>query len=325
MPWRGVLNQIRPDNHLGPWLDCTNSWFRALPAATKGHSGERLCIDYYPEAFPDHGGGHDVVAQRMQIECKVATRSYAQNNGYTWNQVRPLDNWSHLFLVAIDIEDTRVFLIPRNAVGQGNDALIPFYGLHHGAAAMEQEQPICQIKTNAGNPIPEEFNQFEILNVPWQELLQEHQAIYAGQPNEMAWAESEFQWVRTISTRPRGILAENMYVSHYGGQRVVNAGLGYDVLHGERRLEVKFSSRTYAKNGNAYQWNQIRPEDDYTHLFLVGIDLDSVRAFLTPKAIAEQHSVPQHAGQEDTQLLVTRAEEPVPDWLADWEVYPMID
>lgn len=321
MPWREVLNQVRPNNDLGPWLECTNSWFRALPAATKGHSGERLCIDYYPTAVANHGDGYDVEANEMRIECKVATRSYAQNNGYTWNQVRPLDNWSHLFLVAVDIEDTRVFLVPRDAVSVGDDALIRLYGLHHGADAMEQEQPICQIKTNAGNPIPEAFVQFEI-DAPWQEILHGHQAIYAGQPNEMAWADSEFQWVRQIPTRTRGIMAENMYVNEYGGQRVANAGLGHDVLHDEKRIEVKLSSRTFANNGNAYQWNQIRPGDDYTHVFLVGIDIDSVRAFLMTKDICEQHSIPQHAGQEDTQMLVTSAVDPIPDWLLGLEVFP---
>ena len=278
MPWRGILNQVRPEINLGPWVECSNSWFRALPPATKGHCGESLCIDYYPGAVAYHGDGYDVQANGMRIECKVATRSYAQNNGYTWNQVRPLDNWSHIFLIAIDTEDTRVFLIPRDAVGAEDDALIRLYGLHHGANAMEQAHPICQIKTSAGDPIPEVFTQFEI-NAPWQETLSQYREIYAGQPNEMAWADSEFQWVRQISTRTRGIMAENMYVNEFGGHRAPNAGLGHDVIHGERRIEVKLSSRTYANNGNAYQWNQIRPGDDYTHIFLVGIDIDSVRAF----------------------------------------------
>ena len=318
MPWRGILENVRPDIIGDPWVESTNIWFKNLQTATKGRIGEQLCLNYYPDSEPNHGDGYDVFFDRMQIECKVASRSYAQNNGYTWNQVRPLQNWTHLFLVAVDCENVRVFLVPKRVVWP--ERRFPLYGLHHGARALEQNDPSCQIKTGSNAPIPEIFDQFEIHDVNWQEILQTHQPD-PDQPADLAWAESEFLWVRHLQLRPRGIMGENMYVAGLGGIRVNDSSLGYDIEHGPNRIEAKFSSRTYA-GANAHHWNQIRPGDDYTHLFLVAVDADSVRAFFLTKEDALPHSENQHGGQNDTQFIVTTDLEPIPEWMCDFEVFP---
>jgi len=320
MPWRQILENCRPGNFNDPWTESSNVWFKQLQAATKGRIGEQLCLDHYPGSIPYHVDGCDVRAGELDIECKVASRSYAQDNGHTWNQVRPLQNWTHLFLIAVDCENVRVFLVPKSAVWPSAAAIIPLYGLHHGAQAMEQIDPSCQIKTGANDPIPVVFDQFEITGVNWQEILQNHRPN-ADQPNDLAWAESEFLWVRHLQLRPRGIMGERMYIEGLGGERITDTSLGYDIRHDRARIEAKFSSRTYSGN-LAHHWNQIRPGDNYTHLFLVAVDADSVRAFLMTKEEALPFSENQHGGQEDTQFIVSTSTEVIPTWMLPFEVRP---
>jgi len=318
MPWREQLEAAMPDGLANdPWVESPHYWFRLLQIKIKGHVGEDMCLLHYPEGEARNGTGHDVEAGELLLESKISSRSFSGSNAHAWNQIRPLQNWTHLFLVAVELAEIRVFLVPKIAVYDPyGDAEIRLYGLHHGAEAFEQNDPSCQLKTNSSDPLPDNITQYEIVRDDWIEIFNECQP----EVEDDEWFDSEFQWVRGLGLIARGTIGEMMYVDNIGGTRQLDKSLGYDIAHNDNRIEVKFSTRTY-HGGNAYQWNQIRPDDDYTHLFLVGVDVDSVRAFFLKKNQARQ-LVNQHGGEADTQLLATRSNDPVPDWLSQFEVFP---
>ncbi len=74
---------------------------------------------------------------------------------------------------------------------------------------------------------------------------------------------------------------------------------------------------SFWKGGN-YTWQQIR-DQDYEFCFLLGLAPQNAFAWLLPKEIVVEHSVPQPGGSigTDTRWL-TIASTNVPVWMEEW-------
>ena len=136
------------------------------------------------------------------------------------------------------------------------------------------------------------------------------------------WAGSRNAWIRDLAPREKGSLAVSLYVEAFGGSALSDTSIGYDIDSGSLKIESKLSTRSYSGT-NGYVWLQIRDQDPYTHLWLVAVDVDTVRCFLVPRNSAEPHLLKQHGrtkGTENTCQIKTSRSTLIPAWLAAHEV-----
>jgi hypothetical protein len=137
------------------------------------------------------------------------------------------------------------------------------------------------------------------------------------------WVGAPNSWVRSLAPVVRGQIADDMYIRLRGGRRIGNNRAGYDIENGALKVESKLSTRSYSGT-NCYLWNQIRPADPYTHLWLVAIGTHDVQAFFIPRAsvpsdrLWKQHG--REAGEENTYVLKTSAGEVIPPWMKPFAV-----
>jgi hypothetical protein len=80
-------------------------------------------------------------------------------------------------------------------------------------------------------------------------------------------------------------------------------------------MEIKFS--TLWRSGG-YKFQQLR-DQDYASVFCLGVSPSRVHAWLIPKAVAWQNSIPQHGGSlgTDTKWLGFQADNP-PEWMSQY-------
>ena len=129
------------------------------------------------------------------------------------------------------------------------------------------------------------------------------------------WIESPFAWILTLPSRTKGAVGEKIVADwlsangcsvskppHSGCDRVVNG----------TNIEIKLSTLW---EGGSYVFQQLR-DQDYSFVFCIGISPQDVHAWVIPKAVAWDHSIPQHGGKEgkDTRWLSFQADS-VPAWL----------
>ena len=339
MSWSELLLSQKPDDHEGLWAKSPFYWYKKLPGwVIKGDVGHCVCLNHFEGTSGPAGAGYDVLAKEKKIEVKISSCSYKSGNAHAWNQIRVKQEWEWLFLVAIEVDVVRAFFIPKSSLyskTRPKKALprisrffqkkinsfrgkpeLGLYGGHHGSDAINRKQPLLQLKTFMSEIIPENLKHYEIEDVDWKERLQN------CKPEEKynEWVGSDFEWIVELDNIATGNLAENMYVSAFGGKIRTSKSLGYDIIDGDKNVEAKFSSYTY-RGSLGFQWNQVRKEDDYTHLFLVAVEYDSVRAFLLEKRFVVEQLYNQHGGEDGTQLLATSTSEPYPSWLVKHEVY----
>jgi hypothetical protein len=150
-----------------------------------------------------------------------------------------------------------------------------------------------------------------------QELLD---SMNNGSEPPSPWDGAQNEWVKRLSNHKKGQLAVALYRCLHGGEVTTNPGAG-DIRNGQLLVEAKLSTRSYSQ-ANGYTWNQVRPNDAWTHLLLVAVDLASVRAFLIPRArIRPGELRHQHGGAlgNDTFLIKTSSRTPIPRWLLEFE------
>jgi len=156
-------------------------------------------------------------------------------------------------------------------------------------------------------------------NMSWQDLIGELNSNFHG---EDIWEYAPNKWVKNLSNSMKGELGSDLYLKNYGGNKVPVNSLGYDLEHDGMKIESKLSTRSYRGN-NCYNWQQIRPTDSYTHLWLVAVDLDSVRTFLVPRDdvrdLWKQHGI----GKESTNSyhIKTSPREPIKPWMLAFECF----
>lgn len=105
------------------------------------------------------------------------------------------------------------------------------------------------------------------------------------------WLKEKFGALKLASTTEKGDLAENFLAElvrslGYSDVEVVPGRRGdYDVGvgrgRGKKRLEVKLATQD---TNDSFQFNGIRHDTDYTHLFLLGVLRTTIRYRMIPKA-----------------------------------------
>ncbi|MGY1713085.1 hypothetical protein ACI78R_01370 [Geodermatophilus sp. SYSU D01106] len=132
------------------------------------------------------------------------------------------------------------------------------------------------------------------------------------------WVGSPFEWLMILPSRSKGAAAEKLteqflVTSGLAVGRPVNSG--HDRLVNGHKVEIKMSTLW---KGGTYTWQQIR-DQDYEFCLLLGLSPQTASAWLVPKAVAQEKSVPQHGGQAgmDTRWLTVDAANP-PDWMKEW-------
>ena len=145
-------------------------------------------------------------------------------------------------------------------------------------------------------------------------------ADYMPRGEHDPWNGSSFAWIRTLPSRQRGKIGEQL-VSGWCAAKGIDVTSSGDseadrVIAG-RRMEVKFS--TLWASG-VYKFQQIR-DQNYDYLICLGVSPFDAHCWLVSKPNLRAHVIghtPQHRGQPgtDTYWLSFPAAQP-PDWLAE--------
>lgn len=132
------------------------------------------------------------------------------------------------------------------------------------------------------------------------------------------WLGSPFEWLMVLPSRSKGAAAERVAEGFFDRagfhvKRPVNSG--HDRLVNDHKVEIKMSTLW---KGGTYTWQQIR-DQDYEFCMLLGLSPEIASAWLLPKEVAHDMSVPQHGGStgQDTRWLTIDAARP-PAWMSDW-------
>ena len=129
---------------------------------------------------------------------------------------------------------------------------------------------------------------------------------------------SPFEWIMTLPSRSKGAVGERIAAAFFSAAGYVvrkPTNSGHDRLINGHKVEVKMSSLW---KGGGYTWQQIR-DQDYEYCLLLGLAPQAASVWLMPKAVAVEHSVPQHGGSvgQDTRWLTVLATA-IPPWMDDW-------
>lgn len=119
---------------------------------------------------------------------------------------------------------------------------------------------------------------------------------YASEADE--WAESVMGWIRLLPIAARGAVGVRL-AKHW----LLSQGLATGKATGPEAdcivedllpLEVKFATR--GRSG-AFSFMQIRDEDGYSHILLLGVTPTDAWCWIVPRQVALDNSKPQHRGQ----------------------------
>ena len=138
-------------------------------------------------------------------------------------------------------------------------------------------------------------------------------------PRTSPWDEAKYSWIRNSSTSDKGRIGEWIAWKFFADRgRMVRESTSpqYDLLVDRDRVEVKLSCRN---EDGGYRWLQVRPADDFTHIVLVAVDLEDIRAYLIPKSEV-CNLKPQHCGTRGSMETRTLAAKPGESWLRPYEI-----
>lgn len=127
-------------------------------------------------------------------------------------------------------------------------------------------------------------------------------ADYIREGEGNPWAGSPFNWIRTVPSRQRGKIGEQLVSGWCAakGLDVTSPGDSEaDRVIGGRRVEVKFS--TLWESG-VYQFQQIR-EQDYEYCICLGVSPFDAHCWVISKDLLRTHVIghtPQHKGKQGT-------------------------
>lgn len=132
------------------------------------------------------------------------------------------------------------------------------------------------------------------------------------------WAESPFGWIKKRPSRQVGAIGEKL-VAGWCATKDFDVVRSPDsdadrVIEGHR-VEIKFST-LWASGG--YTFQQVR-DQDYEHLFCLGVSPFDAHAWIIPKSVLHEHVIGvtgQHtgAGGTDTAWIGFPADNP-PEWI----------
>lgn len=119
-----ILNQIADDiRHLilprkSPWDDVRYSWIRNQRPTHKGQTGTWIVWKYFSDrnrvVRQSRSPQYDLLVDLDRVEVKLSCRN--EDGSFKWLQIRPSDDFTHLALVAVDFDNIRGFLIPKDQI-----------------------------------------------------------------------------------------------------------------------------------------------------------------------------------------------------------------
>jgi hypothetical protein len=141
---------------------------------------------------------------------------------------------------------------------------------------------------------------------------------------ETHWVSAKNGWVRALPNKKVGRVGELLAQRLLGGTLHTDNSTGYDLECGSMKIEVKTSTLSFT-GSNVWTWNQVRPNDPYSHLCFVAIYPDKVRVFNVPKSDIPQAVLwPQHGiggdGGTTTQIKWGQRDS-FPPWMECCEVH----
>jgi hypothetical protein len=117
---QGRLDELHKVADEAMWAGARNAWLRALPPTTVGKIGEALALKVLGgSATQNNTIGYDIDLDGKHIEVKLST--VVMNDGYPiliWRQIRPTDPYTHICFIAVYPNNTRMFLVPKEAIPQ---------------------------------------------------------------------------------------------------------------------------------------------------------------------------------------------------------------
>ena len=156
MTIQDVLDTLKPICEQNPWSHSKNEWVKNLSPVAKGKVGVDLFVSLYGgKPMSNNRSGYDIQFRDMKIESKLSTRSYTGSNCYLYNQIRPADPYTHYWLVAVDLDTVRVFLLHRDDLPEAR-----LWKQHGGVD--EANPNTFQLKTSNQEIIPEWLEKFEV-------------------------------------------------------------------------------------------------------------------------------------------------------------------
>lgn len=147
--------------------------------------------------------------------------------------------------------------------------------------------------------------------------------------NKSRWSEgSKNLWIRKLSTCGKGVVGERLAAEYLRtvGNNNVGRGIGpeHDLMVDGTKYEAKLSC---LNETGLFKWLQIRVQDDYQKLFLIGVYPEHVRAWCLPKEdlgdlVFKGILKAQQGGRRhNSQIMYLGVDaESIPEWLSQYEV-----
>lgn len=113
-----ALDALQPTAKLeSPWVGARYEWFKALPSTDAGNVGEQIALEVLGGKTVGRSSGYDVLsANNRRTEVKLCRRSFTKSNVWSWKQIRRDDDYDDLCLIAVEPNDCRMFVIPRECI-----------------------------------------------------------------------------------------------------------------------------------------------------------------------------------------------------------------
>jgi len=111
-----TADTLVPEDERDHFTDSRFEWIWRMANASKGEVGERLIETLFDGTRVTEEDEYDVVVGEQRHEVKLAC--LRARGTYAWNQIRLGYDYTHLTLIAVNPEDIRIFVIPKDEVSE---------------------------------------------------------------------------------------------------------------------------------------------------------------------------------------------------------------
>lgn len=131
--------------------------------------------------------------------------------------------------------------------------------------------------------------------------------MFVGKKNE---------WIKRHSNVMKGKIGEEMVMSYIGAKKS-KVLYEYDLVLDDKNIEVKLSC---LNETGYFKWLNIRIDDNYTHICLIGIYPEKIEMFLVPKEELEDHLKVSARGKRGDGKIMYIGLKPKDIWLEDFKI-----
>jgi hypothetical protein len=136
-------------------------------------------------------------------------------------------------------------------------------------------------------------------------------------PKEDTWAGATLSWIRDLTNPGKGKVGANLIAGCFSQRSVRHVNRPeYDLLIDLHRVEVKLSC---LNDTGLFKWMQIRLQDNFTHLALVAVYPEDIKAYLIPREDLINLR-PQHRGHRGDGTITYLSAKPDEAWLRPYRI-----